>query len=212
MPERSASQATAKAISTAMRRRSFKAGSRDAEGSLTVEAHSERGVWRIRKVAASCSWATRRRPNPGRSETSTSSIIIPLAEVGDQVFAHHPTQSVFEFHRLDEEVVLGIKLGRAHGRLEIKAESLLNAAHPRALGEIEKEHKVENDGRGENRVAAKEVDLDLHRIAEPAEDVDVIPALFVAADLVEKSGGRQNIHSLGLHFLVFLCAASKATR
>ena len=51
----------------------------------------------------------------------------------------------------------------------------------RALGKIQEEDEVERDGRGKDGVAAEEVDLDLHRIAEPAEDVDVVPALFVVA-------------------------------
>ncbi len=51
----------------------------------------------------------------------------------------------------------------------------------RALGKIEEQHQVERDGRGKDRVAAEEVDLDLHRIAEPAENVDVVPAFLVVA-------------------------------
>ena len=39
-----------------------------------------------------------------------SLIVIFGAEVGDEIFAHHPAQRVFQLHRLDEEVVLGIKL------------------------------------------------------------------------------------------------------
>jgi hypothetical protein len=49
------------------------------------------------------------------------------------------------------------------------------------LREVEEEREVEDDGRGQNRVAAEEVDLDLHRVAEPAEDVYVVPALLVVA-------------------------------
>jgi hypothetical protein len=66
---------------------------------------------------------------------------------------------------------------------------------PRALREVEQEGEVEHDRRREDRVAAEEVDLHLHRVAEPAEQIDVVPALLLVAarrvvvdpDLVVKS-------------------------
>ena len=51
-------------------------------------------------------------------------------------------------------------------------------ARPR---QIQEEQQVEDDRRREDRVAAQEVDLDLHRLAEPADDVDVVPALLGVA-------------------------------
>src|SRR5579862_7660443 len=65
------------------------------------------------------------------------SVVVFLAEVSNEILAHHPAQRVFQFHRLDKEVVLGVQFRRAHGRLEIEAEPFLNAAHSGALGEIE---------------------------------------------------------------------------
>ena len=41
--------------------------------------------------------------------------------------------------------------------------------------------QIEDDRRRQDRVATQEVDLDLHRVAEPAEDVDVVPAFLVVA-------------------------------
>src|SRR5215469_1494260 len=108
-------------------------------------------------------------------------VVVFGAEVGDELLAHHPAQSVFELHRLDEEVVLGIQLRRAHGRFEVEAEPLLNAMHSGALGQVEEEDEVEHDGRGENGVAAEKIHFDLHGIAEPAENVDIVPAFFVVA-------------------------------
>ena len=35
--------------------------------------------------------------------------------------------------------------------------------------------------RRQDRVAAEEVELDLHRVAEPTDDVDVVPAFLVVA-------------------------------
>ena len=54
-------------------------------------------------------------------------------------------------------------------------------------------HQVQRNGRGQDGVAAEEIHLDLHGIAQPAKNVDVIPTLFVItawwvivnADLVE---------------------------
>ena len=56
---------------------------------------------------------------------------------------------------------------------------------PRALGDVEQAHEVDDERRRERRVLAEEVDLDLHRDAGKADDVDVVPGLFrVAARLV----------------------------
>ncbi len=44
-----------------------------------------------------------------------------------------------------------------------------------------KRTRVERERRGKDGVAAEEVDLELHRVAEPTEDVDVVPTLFVVA-------------------------------
>src|SRR5436853_623950 len=82
-----------------------------------------------------------------------------------------PPHRVLQLHQLNEEVVFGIELGGGHGAFEVEAEPLLNAGPAGALGEIEQEREVEHDRRGEDRVAAEEVDLHLHRIAEPAEEV-----------------------------------------
>src|SRR5205085_1548218 len=86
-----------------------------------------------------------------------------------------------ELHQVDEDVVFGVETGRGHRRLEVEGEPLLNALHADALSEVEEEREVEDDGRGEDGVAAEEVNLDLHRVAEPAEDVYVVPALLVVA-------------------------------
>src|SRR5205823_3579667 len=66
-------------------------------------------------------------------------------------------------------------------RFEVEGEPFLHAFHLDALREVEEEREVEDDGRGQDRIAAQEIYLDLHRIAEPAEDVYVVPALFVVS-------------------------------
>src|SRR5580765_5271606 len=109
----------------------------------------------------------------GSAYRSRVSVVILQAEVGDQILSAHPAQRVFQLHELDENVVLGIKAGRGHGRLEVKRQPLLNAAHSGALGQVHEQHQVEHQRSGQDRVAAQEIDLDLHGIAQPSEDVDV---------------------------------------
>ena len=58
----------------------------------------------------------------------------------------------------------GCEPGRRHGALVVKGEPLLNPLHPGALGEIGEEGEVENQRSGEDRIAAEEVHLDLHRV------------------------------------------------
>ena len=49
------------------------------------------------------------------------------------------------------------------------------------MGEVKEQRQVEHDGCGQDRVATEEVDLDLHRVPHPSEDVDGVPALLVVA-------------------------------
>src|SRR6266436_1882118 len=95
-----------------------------------------------------------------------------------QILAAHPAQSVLELHELDENVVLGINLGRMHRRLEVERQPFLDSAHACAMRQIEKQHEVEHQWRSQDRVAAEEVYFDLHRIAEPSEDIDIVPSLL----------------------------------
>src|SRR6185312_15381317 len=74
--------------------------------------------------------------------------------------------------------MFGIQARRSHRRLEVETQPFLNSDSlqlRRALSQIEEER------RGEDRIAAEEIDFDLHRVVEPAEDVDVVPAFFVIA-------------------------------
>src|SRR6266540_3686242 len=107
--------------------------------------------------------------------------------------ADEDAKRVSELQVLDEEVVLGLQIRPRHRRLEVEGEPLLNPGQARAPREIQKERQIEGHRRRENRVAAEEVDLDLHGLAEPAEDVDIVPPLLrvsprrvvLDADLVE---------------------------
>src|ERR1043166_462991 len=100
------------------------------------------------------------------------------AKMRDQLFALEIPQRVLQLHQLNEQIVFGIQTWRVNRRLEVKRQPLLDAAHVRAPGQIEEQRDVEHNRRGKNAVAAQEVDLQLHRVPEPAEDVDVVPAFL----------------------------------
>src|SRR5436853_3275034 len=114
-------------------------------------------------------------------ENGVASVVILEAKVCDQILAPQMTQGILEFHQLNEDVVFGIQTRGRHWRFEIKRQPFLHALHTGALREVEEERQIQHDGRGKNRVAAEEIDLDLHLVAEPAEDVDVVPAFLVVA-------------------------------
>ena len=95
--------------------------------------------------------------------------------------AAHLTDGVLEHDVLLEEVVDGhLALGEVvHGALEEEAEEALDAVTACTCCEVAQEHEVKAEGCCEDRVAAEEVDLDLHGIAHPSEDVDIVPSFFV---------------------------------
>src|SRR6266550_4370465 len=110
------------------------------------------------------------------------SIVVLQPEMGDEVFALQVPQRVLEFHQLNEQIMLGIKPGRGHGGLEVEAQPLLNsqAAQFRAtLCQIEEQDQIQHDRRSQNRVTAEKIHLNLHGIAQPSEDIDIVPTLFV---------------------------------
>src|SRR5262249_25357458 len=97
------------------------------------------------------------------------------------LFPNEDPERVAELQVLDEEVVLRGEVRAGHRRLEVEGEPLLDSRESGPLRQIEEEEEVEDDGRREDRVAAEKVDLDLHRLAEPAEDVDIVPAFLGVA-------------------------------
>src|SRR4051794_4415518 len=123
----------------------------------------------------------------GRSRAALSrgefeSVVILETEVSDELLAFEVTQRVLQLHGLDEQIVLGIQARLRHRGFQIKTEPLLyaNAAQLfAALRQVEEQDQIEHDRRRQDGVAAKEIYLELHRVTEPAEDVDVVPALFV---------------------------------
>src|SRR5579883_1096091 len=105
-------------------------------------------------------------------------VVVLESEVSNQLLALHPAEGILQFHELNEDIVLGIEPLSRHRRLEVEGKPLLNASHSRALRQIHKQHQIQNERRRKNRVTAQKIDLDLHRVAEPPENVDVIPTLL----------------------------------
>src|SRR5204863_10117764 len=110
-----------------------------------------------------------------------SSVVIFKTQMSDQVFSTKITQRVFEFHQLDKDIVFRIKAGRGLRRFEVEGKPLLNSLHAGALSQVEKQRQIQDDWRRENRVAAEKIDFDLHRVAQPAEDIDIVPTFFIVA-------------------------------
>src|SRR5580704_3406184 len=80
--------------------------------------------------------------------------------------------------------MLRIESRRSHRGLEIKTQPLLNAKTTKlraTLRQVHEQNQVKHNGRGQNGIPTKKIHLDLHRVPEPAEDVDIVPALFVVA-------------------------------
>src|SRR5213592_3615943 len=94
------------------------------------------------------------------------------AEMRDLLLPQQPAQRVLELRLLNEEVVLGVETLRKLWALKVEGQPFLNARQAGARGQVEEQREIEHDRRGQNRIAAQEIDLDLHRIAKPSEDVD----------------------------------------
>src|SRR6516225_10750818 len=110
-----------------------------------------------------------------------NSVVVLLPKVCNQRLTHQPAQSVLQLHGLNEQIVLRVELGRSHRRLEVEAQPFLNAPQSRALREVQEQHQVQYNGRRQNRIATQKVHLDLHRVAKPSENVDIVPTFLVVA-------------------------------
>src|SRR4051812_32420496 len=108
-------------------------------------------------------------------------VVVLTAEMCDELFALQIPERVLQFHQLNEQIVFRIEPRRMHRALEVERQPFLDAVHAGALRQVEEERDVEHDRRRENAVAAEEIDLQLHRIPEPADEIDVVPAFLVVA-------------------------------
>src|SRR5262245_57939888 len=77
--------------------------------------------------------------------------------------------------------MLRVESRSGHGTLEIETQPFLNSAHPAALGKVEEHHEIEDDGCGEDAISAEKVNLNLHWVAKPTIDINVVPTFLVVA-------------------------------
>ena len=103
---------------------------------------------------------------------------IVQTQVGQWLLTAKPTKGVLQLPVLDEEIVLRIQPLSGLWTLEIEGEPLLDPGKSRSRSQIQKERKVKYDGSSQNGIAAKEVELDLHGVAHPPDDIDVVPSLL----------------------------------
>src|SRR5256885_16930976 len=125
--------------------------------------------------------ASRRSPPASRLSPATSRLplsrcVVLQPQVRDLVLTHQVPQRVLQLRLLNEEIVFRLQTGRGHWTLIVERQPLLDALHSRTLCEVAEEREIEHDRRGKNGVAAKEIDLDLHRVVHPPDNVDVVPA------------------------------------
>src|SRR6266550_4247311 len=103
-------------------------------------------------------------------------VVVFASRVGDELLALQVSQRVLQLHQLNEQIVFGIQTGRVDRALEIERQPFLDAVHAGSLRQIHEERHVENDRCGKNAVATQKVDLELHRVTQPAHEIDVVPA------------------------------------
>src|SRR5262249_33183082 len=89
-------------------------------------------------------------------------VVILQPQMRDQRLSPQVAQRVLELHRLDKQIMLRIEPRRCHRRFQVEAQPFLDAQpfqFVAALGQVKEKHQVQNDGRSQNRIAAKEVNL-----------------------------------------------------
>src|SRR5258708_23853451 len=83
--------------------------------------------------------------------------------------------------QLFEYVVLRTESRAGLWRFEVERQPLLHPTEAGSFSQVTEQSEVQYQRGRENRIPAEEIDLDLHGIAQPAENIDIIPALFIIA-------------------------------
>src|SRR5581483_9587061 len=87
-------------------------------------------------------------------------------------------QVALEQRELQIGIVTGRTFARCNGRFEIKREPVEHACFAGPRRGVGQQHEVERERSGKNRVATLEVDLELHRVSEPAAEIHAVPSLL----------------------------------
>ena len=102
-----------------------------------------------------------------------------LVQIIRGFFSDHIAQRLLNHSPLLEEVMYGLMFEVVHRALAEEWQPSLDAAHTCTHSQVTEQYQVERDRSSEDRVTAKEVYLDFHRVTHPAEDVDIVPCFFI---------------------------------
>src|SRR5215510_13426021 len=109
-----------------------------------------------------------RRPSSGNPDTRTSRRqrieCVAQCRILDELI-----ELAFQVRELHAQFMCRPVSIEANGTLEIKRQPFLRTAEAFALGQVHEQDQVEQQRSRQNAVATEEIDLQLHRIAEPAE-------------------------------------------
>lgn len=97
------------------------------------------------------------------------------------LIAAHLTDGILEHDVLVEKIVdrLFSLCVVVHRTLEEEAQEPLYTIAPGTCGEIAQQGEVKQQRSCEDRVSAEEVDLDLHGVAHPTENIDIVPTFLI---------------------------------
>lgn len=104
-----------------------------------------------------------------------------LIQITRFFFSNHFADGLFQHAPLLEQIVYGLVFIIVHRALAEEGEPGLNTFHAGAGCQVAEQYQVEGNRSGQDGITAKEVDLDLHRISHPAEDIDIVPGFLVVA-------------------------------
>src|SRR5262249_50668433 len=90
------------------------------------------------------------------------SLVVIEPGVVEDFLSYQDAEGVSELQVLDEQVVLGFQVRPRHRGLEVEGQPLLDPGEARPPREIQEQRQVEHHGSRQDRVAAEEVQLDLH--------------------------------------------------
>src|SRR5689334_6459589 len=99
----------------------------------------------------------------------------------DERLAAEMSQRVLQLLELNGQIVFRVEPARMHRTLEVERQPFLNTAAVRALRKIEEQREIEHQRRRQNAVPTQKIDLQLHGVTEPAEQIDIVPAFLVVA-------------------------------
>ena len=108
-------------------------------------------------------------------------LLICLIDFLVSLITTHLADSVLEHYILLEQVVNGdlTLCVIVHRALQEEAQEALSAKTTGTMSKVHEQTQVKAQRSCQDRITAQEVDLDLHGIAHPTKDVDIVPTLLI---------------------------------